>query len=57
VTSLSVVLISGRVVTAGYLVHHIVISPVGGSLRIVIAGEPEGSRRDCNTIEKQCSTR
>jgi hypothetical protein len=23
----------------------------------VIAGEPEGSRRDCNTMEKQRSTR
>jgi hypothetical protein len=28
---------------------------VGGSLRIVIAVALEGSRRDCNTMEKQRS--
>jgi hypothetical protein len=34
------------------LVCHIEIGPEGGSLRIVITGQLEGSRRDYNTVDE-----
>jgi hypothetical protein len=35
--TLTVVRSRSSIIVRGYLVHHIVISPIGGSLRIVIA--------------------
>jgi hypothetical protein len=41
--TLTVVRSRSSIVVGGYLVYHIVIGPMGGSLRIVIASELEGS--------------
>ena len=46
---------SSSVVVRGYLVYYTIIGPVYRSLRIIIARELEGNRRDHNIVEKQRS--
>ena len=43
---------SDSAIIKNFLVYSIIISLMGESLRIVIARELDGNRRDCNTIEK-----